>query len=266
MANLPVRIVALLLGLTGPALACGPYRVAFYEYAVLYHHDADDRYRGIDRDVIDELARRSGCRFETVLESRARTWALMASGGMDITVSAVVTPERERLMEMLPYMQSQRVLLLRDRAVPTTAEAFIADTQRRLLMVRTARDGPQMEAQLARLRAQGRIVEATDQPAAIRAFKAGRADALLLGTASLAWLRQQEPGFADHEAVVWTPTERIVAALALSREQVSEPDRALLRKTLVAMRHDGSLDAILRHHVGDRLARAMRLPEGDTKP
>lgn len=266
---MPVRLAALLtlcLGLAGPALGCGPYRVAFYEYAALYHRDADGQYRGIDKDLIDELARRSGCRFETVLESRARTWALMASGGMDITVSAVITPERQRVMELVPYVQSHRVVLLHNHAVPATAEAFLADAGRRLLMVRTARDGPQMETLLARLRAQGRIVEATDQPSAIRAFKAGRADALLLGTASLARLRQEEPSFNDHDAVLWAPTERVVAALAMSRTQVSEPDRMRLREALLAMRRDGSLEAILRSHVGDKLARAMRVSEGDAKP
>lgn len=252
--------LVLLPGLAG---ACGPYRLAFYEYASLYHRDADGQYRGIDKDLVDELARRSGCRFETVLESRVRTWALMASGGLDLTVSALMNPERERQFEMLPYLQSRRVLLLQYRAVPATAEAFLADPKRRLLMVRSSRDGPQMEALLAQLRQQGRIVEAPDQPSAIRAFKAGRADALLIGATSLALLRQQDADFRSYETAVWAPTERVVAALAISRERVSEDHRARLRSALLDLRRDGGLDAIVRRHLGDKLAQAIHLPEGE---
>lgn len=252
--------------LPGAALACGPYRVAFYEYAVLYHRDAHGQFRGIDKDVIDELARRSGCRFETRLESRARTWALLTSGGVDITVSAVMNAERERIVELVPYIQSRRIVLLRDRSVPNTLEAFVQDGQRRLLKVKAARDGPQMEAVLARLQQSGRIVEAPDQPSAVRAFKAGRADALLIGVTSLARLRQQDSELQAHETAVWAPAERVVGALALSRARVSGPDRERLREALLAMRRDGSLDAIVRRHAGDKLAPALRLPDGDGGP
>lgn len=247
------------------ALACGPYRLAFSEYGALYHRDPDGQYRGIDRDVVEELARRTGCRLETALESRARMWALMDSGGLDITVSALMTPERERQFEMLPYLQSRRVVLLQYRAVPAAPEAFLADPTRRLLTVRSSREGPQMEALLVQLRQQGRIVEAPDQPTAIRAFKAGRADALLIGTTTLALLRQQDPDFKAYESAVWAPLERTVGALAMSRERVSEDHRARIRAGLLSMRRDGSLDAIVRRHVGDKLAQAIHLPEGEAE-
>ena len=265
-ATVPWRRLLLLavVLLPGAAMACGPYRFAFYEYAILYHRDADGQYRGIDKDVLEELARRTGCRFDTALESRARTWALMTSGGLDITLSAVVNRERERIVELVPYIQSRRAVVLRHPGVPGTYEAFMRDGQRRLLKVRAARDGPQMEALLAPLEAQGRVVEAADQPGAVRAFKAGRADAMVLGIAGLVGLRQQDAEFQAYEAVFWAPAERVVGALAMSRERVSAADRARLREALAAMRRDGSLDAILRRHVGDKLAPALRLPDGDS--
>lgn len=267
-ATVTSRLLLLLgsLSLSTAALACGPYRVAFYEYAVLYHRDADGQYRGIDKDVVDELAKRTGCRFETRLESRARTWALITSGGVDITVSAVMNAERARLVDLLPYIQSRRVVLLRDRTVPVTLEAFLQDERRRLLKVRAARDGPRMEAVLSQLQERGRIVEAPDQPSAVRAFKAGRADALLIGVAGLARLRQQDPELQTFDAAIWAPAERVVGALALSRERVSGPDRERMREALQTMRRDGSLDAIVRRHAGDKLAPALRLPEGDGGP
>ena len=79
--RLPAVLLALLTALSArPAWACGPYRLAFYEYGSLYHRGADGQFHGIDKDVVEELARRSGCRFDTVLESRARTWQQLAAG------------------------------------------------------------------------------------------------------------------------------------------------------------------------------------------
>ncbi|MFY7864122.1 MAG: hypothetical protein ACOVRJ_04700, partial [Roseateles sp.] len=56
------------------AVACGPYTLAYYELGALYYRDADGRFAGIDKDVVEELSRRSGCSFKTVRESRVRIW------------------------------------------------------------------------------------------------------------------------------------------------------------------------------------------------
>ncbi len=244
-------LIGLLLACTDVA-ACGRYRMAFYEYAALYYRGADGQYQGIDKDLIDELARRTGCQFDTVVESRVRIWALMEQGQLDLTASAIPTPERERSFEMLPYLQSRQLTLFHPSIapVPATPEAFSADRRLRLLVVRSFRFVPTLEAWVARLRADKRVVEAPDQPTALRALKAGRAEAMLLGSNSLALTRRQDPGFERFTAASYAPDEPSVASLALSRERVVPADRQLIRQALAAMQQDGSLAAILRRHLG----------------
>ena len=252
----PCRILAALalMLLLPSSWACGPYRLAFYEYTALYYRGPDGLYRGIDKDVVDELARRSGCRFETVLESRARTWQQLAAGQLDLSVSVLPTPERERHLELVPYLRSQQWVVTRRELAGSlaTPEAFLADTARRLLVVRAAAYVPPLQSLVDKLRAQGRVVEAPDQPTALRAFKAGRADAVILGGNSLALARARDAAFAAaSEALDYAPGNVSVATLAMSRQRVLAADRALLRRTLEEMVRDGSVEAYRLRHLSD---------------
>jgi hypothetical protein len=73
---------------------CGPYEVTLYEFGSLYYRNGQGQRVGIDPEVLEEVARRTGCVFHTRLDSRVRTWALMAANRLDMTVSGVPTPER----------------------------------------------------------------------------------------------------------------------------------------------------------------------------
>ena len=246
---LPVCLGLLLGGTT--VQACGPYRVGFYEYALLYYRDAGGLYQGIDKDVVDELARRTGCRFEAVTESRVRIWALLEQGQLDMTVSAIPTPEREQRFDMLPYAESRQLTVFHPGVpqVPATPAAFAAEPALRLLVVRGFRFVPALEAWVTRLRAEQRVVEAPDQASAIRALKAGRADALLLGSNSVALTRRKDAAFARFPTASYAPDQPSIASLALSRERVGAADRQRLRQALAAMHQDGSLAAIMHRHL-----------------
>ncbi len=78
------------------AAACGEYSAAFYEHGALYRKEADGNWSGIDKDILDEVAKRSGCRFNTMLDSRIRIWTRLEQGTLDVTVSGIATAERGR--------------------------------------------------------------------------------------------------------------------------------------------------------------------------
>ena len=77
----------LALGAIGPACAAAfdcarPYTLALHEHGLLYSADTDS---GIDKDVADELIRRSGCKVTVSLLPRARIWQLIESGALDFS-------------------------------------------------------------------------------------------------------------------------------------------------------------------------------------
>lgn len=240
--------------------ACGPYRVAFYEFGRFYFRDEQGQAGGIDPDLVAELARRSGCRLESELNSRARIWEQLARGQLDITVSGIATPEREQLAEFWPYLRSRNHALMRKSLaaqLPTPA-AFLADPQRRVVVVKSFRHGPVLDAWLDQLRAQGRVHEAADFDTALRVYRAGRVDLMLAHPINLL-LSERE--LQQHSLLDWAPGDDVLASLVVSRQRVNAADRQRLHAALNAMLADGSVDAILQRHLGERLARGARLQQ-----
>ncbi|MEJ6004810.1 transporter substrate-binding domain-containing protein [Paucibacter sp. AS339] len=250
-----------------PALAgesaCGHYTLAYYELGALYYRDSDGRFAGIDKDVAEELSRRSGCQFKTVLESRVRIWDQLSRQVLDLSVSGIATPEREKFADFIPYFQTRNYALLRQELSESlaTPEAFLADGRRLVGVVKSFKHGAFYDAWLQRLREQQRVVELADFETAVRMFKLGRVDALLALPTSLARLLQQASLQHQIKVMDWAPQDRIVHALIVSRQRVSETDRERLRVTIQAMQADGSLENIFTRHVGERLAREMRLSD-----
>ena len=70
-----------------------PYSLALHEHGLLY---AGQTGEGIDKDVADELARRSGCRIAVSVMPRARIWQLIESGALDFSLSGITNEAREK--------------------------------------------------------------------------------------------------------------------------------------------------------------------------
>lgn len=243
------------LGAAAPA--CGPYSVAMYEFGALYYRNADQSFSGIDKDVIEALARRSGCILEQRLDSRVRIWDQLARGTLDITVSGVETAERLKLAEFYPYISTRNFALLRKTLAPqfTGAEAFLAAREHRIAVVRGFRYGPQLDALIQQLREQGRVDEVADMPTLLRVLKAGRVSLIFVHPFILApWQAELEP---DFKLLDWAPTDHVVGALVVARNRVSAADRQLLRQHLDAMLLDGEVLQILRRHLSPEMSEQL---------
>lgn len=264
--RLRTRAAALAAGLAvlahGTAAAtetprCGPHVAALYPYAPFFQDDPQRGPTGIDKDMFDQLAQRSGCELRLVVESRVRIWDQMRAGAVALTLSAVPTPERREFAEIIPYAQGRYHLMLRHdlAARVRSLAAFEADASLRLLAVKGYAHGPTLDAALRRLRAQGRLIEVADFPAVLRMARAGRADALLALPSGWAQIEPTERGSANWVALDVAPSDRSLAGMALSL-QMPEADRQRLRRALQSMQADGSLMAILRRHLGNAAAAA----------
>ncbi len=250
--------LALSLVLAASAGACGPYKLGYYAYGRLYFTDPQGEPAGIDVDVVKELARRTGCVFEPVLESRVRIWDQLQRGQLALTVSGSPTPEREAYAEFAPYAQARYfVLMRRERAaqVPSMA-AFRADENLRVAVVKGYKHGVTLDAWLAALRLQGRVSEAGDFAAVVRLMQNGRVDAILALPEAWPDARHAFYDPSDLSTLDWGPRDRAVGALVMSRSLVSEPDRRRLRVAVAAMLRDGSVLRILRKYMPEDAARA----------
>ncbi|MFG6468231.1 substrate-binding periplasmic protein [Roseateles sp. BYS87W] len=237
---------------------CGPHVAALYAYPPFFRDVPGQGWQGIDKDMFDELARRSGCDLRLVVESRVRIWEQMRSGVAGLTMSAIPTPERQTFAEFVPYAQGRYHLMLHRELAPQVRSlaAFEADSRLRLLTVKGYTHGPTLDRLVQRLRTQGRVHEVSDFPAVLRMARAGRGHGLLALPASWA---EVDAAFDDGEA--WTPVDvapqdRVLAGLALSL-RLPDADRQRLRRAMQSMLADGTVRAITRRHLSEAATRAV---------
>lgn len=237
---------------------CGPYRVAYYEYGAFYHLDAEGQGRGIDPDVVAELRRRTGCLLDGFLDARARTWAQLADGSLDMTVSGIPSAERERFARFVIYgISRNHVAVARAAQGPRSMAEFGANPALRLAVVKSFRHGAQFDAWIDELRAAGRVDEYSDIETIARVFLAGRADAFL--AEPVMWGQLAERFKLAERAVLldWAPKDEIALGLVLSRARVREADMDRLAAAIAAMRKDGTLERIYARYVTPAQARAL---------
>lgn len=240
--------------------ACGDITVAFYEHGALYYRTPDGKLTGIDKDVIDELGRRSGCHFHSVLESRVRIWSMLASGGLDMSVSGIATPERQKTSRFITYFSTRNYVLF-SKDLPVAAqslEGFLDDKRYQVAVVRGFKHGQEYDEWLDKLRLQGRVVDAADFNAVIRLLKIGRVHAALaLPTSWVPILKQENMTESVKVMDLSSKTKLIYAGLILSRQRIPESTAVLIEKTIREMREDGTLESIFKRHIGADLAHDM---------
>lgn len=257
-------VLALCLsGVSGTAQACGPYRVAMSPYPVVAVERPDGSLHGSEPDIVAAMAQRSGCTLVMATSSSARTWPALAAGEVDIGALSIVTPEREQLAEFVPMVRVRQFLLLHrsaDADQVNDAAGFLAQRSLRLGLVKRALPAGPSQQWIHSLREQGRISEAGDKPALMRAFDAKRLDAVTAYPLELAgkdadWWRQ-------HRLVDGFPGPSYEVGWALSRQRVNAADRARLQAAALSLHRDGSIRRVLRAHLGDELARTVLPAEG----
>ncbi len=243
----------------GPPPAC-PERaisVAFYEFGALYRSAGGERGEGfegsgIDVDLMRELKRRSGCRFEGSLMTRARIWSELEAGRLDMTTSGIATLERERLYAFAPYIQLKHsVWMLADHPpVKDGLAGFMADPKLRWGAVRGYKHTADYDAALDAARAQGRVVEATDDAALLRLLAEGSVDAVIGHAVVMRRYAAEHPRKPQLVSLDWAPRGSVVPeGLVLSRARFGEAEIAAWRRLVWEIVRDGTLARIARRHV-----------------
>ena len=244
----------------GGYAACGPYSVSMYEHGILYARSADGSGVGIDKDVIEALAKRTGCTFHMVLDSRVRIWTALEAGTLDMSVSGIASPEREKKARFVTYFKTHNHALLKAdlASSATTPDGFLADTGLRVAVVKSFKHGERYDAWLDTLRAQGRVEQAADFNAVWNLFKVGRVQAVLgLPTTWMPLLKQDDMASTVH-VMDWFPKEKpILAGLIVSKTRVTPADTRTIENAVRDMHKDGTLETIYARYVNADLAREM---------
>lgn len=249
----PLHFIVFICGLAAgvPAIAADDnYEVAFYKSGLL-----NDQGVGIDRDVINEVQKRTGLRFRHSEKPRARIWHELKSGTLAMTVSGIPTPERERFAWFIPYLtQRNMAIVLKSKATQyQSLQEFVADRNALAGVVRGFVHGQEFDQALASLRAQDRVYEATSVDALFRLLSLDHRIDLVFALPVFYQKQLHELNMLDKVQINdWdTRAEPIPHCLVLSRQLVSERDVEAMRRAIAEMKADGTLKAILARYLSE---------------
>lgn len=258
-AQIVLALILPLLGLcqaqgaSAALAACGdtPIRLAFYEYGALYFSQ-NKRPQGIDHDIVAALRQRSGCRFDTQVMARARIWADLASGDLDMSVSGIQTAERDAFAWFAPYLAMKNYTLIHANTAKTVRNGkdFLNAPELKFGAVRGFRHGEAQDKLLDQLRAQQRVEESADVDALFQKLRDRRIDAMY----------SQPPVYRKHSAELgldkniliqdWAPSEKgLPHGLILAKSRFSPKEADYWRGLIQQMRADGTLQRIYHRYL-----------------
>lgn len=219
-----------------------PLRLAFYRNELFYRDG-----HGIDPDLIAELARRSGCRFDTSVRSRADIWLALQRGELDVATSGVATDERRRYAFFVPYLYLRNKLIVPIELAPDLRS--LDDFQRlpgaRLGVIAGYDLGPFYDGMLKILRGQGRVLDYPDDAARFKALLDGQVEGAighelnLVGTVADAAQRRR------FRVVDVAPGPGVGHGLVLARGHFSAAQSAAWQRLIEDLRLDGGLARIM---------------------
>lgn len=216
-------------------------------------YQENGQVRGTSVDVIAELGRRTGCRFETHWFPRGRMFVEFDEGKIDMVALATHSPERDASGNFVTYVHTRFELVLRkpaDGAYASLAD-FVDRGHARLDITRGIAYPPAVQAQLDRLQAAGRLDYVSDFNLAFRKLGAGRSDGTL--APAIIYLQHLDQlGLRDGVTVTPLPEARRQEAGAyLSKKNLAPALQARFAAALREIARDGTLQKIYARYMDE---------------
>jgi polar amino acid transport system substrate-binding protein len=229
-----------------------PFTLALHDHGLLYSADTDT---GIDKDVAEELIRRSGCKVATSLMARARIWQLIESGALDFSLSGITNTERDKFAGFAWYFSNKYYLLVRkDSGVRAQAD-FEQNDKLQLGVIRSFRYSPSANQLVDRLQAARRVSQAGGLAPLYQALMLGHIQGMIIEPFDYPTL--EEKRIRDITAIIEFNDPPVPHGLIMSRKALSPAEQEKWRALVNGMRSDGTMRRIFEKYFKPDLAATM---------
>ena len=228
------------------------FSLGLHEHGLLYTSQTGE---GIDKDIADEMARRSGCHLTLTVLPRARIWQLIESGALDFTLSGITNEQRDRFATFAWYVSNKYYLLVRRDADVRSVREFRRTRGLRVGLIRSFRYGERANALVDSLENEERITYAGSLDPLYTILLDNSIQAMIVEPFDFpviegALLKAQT-------ALLDFGDPAVPHGLVMSRKSLSDAQQAAWRDVIVAMRSDGTMLRIFEKYFPADLARQM---------
>ncbi len=229
-----------------------PLTLGLHEHGLLYTAQTGE---GIDKDIADEMARRSGCRITLTVLARSRIWQLIESGALDFTLSGITNAERDRFAAFAWYVSNKYYLLARrDSGVRDVAE-FRSRSALRVGLIRSFRYGDRANQFVDRLADQDRLTYAGSLDPLYTILLEDGIQAMIIEPFDFPVIAGAQ--LKAQTTILDFGDPPVLHGLVMSRRSLPVPQQNAWREVIQSMRADGTIRRIFEKYFPADLARTM---------
>ncbi|MEI8169167.1 MAG: transporter substrate-binding domain-containing protein [Rhodoferax sp.] len=229
-----------------------PLTLALHEHGLLYSSDTGS---GIDKDVADELIKRSGCKVVVTVMARARIWQLIESGALDFSMSGITNEKRDVFAGFAWYFSNKYYLLARKDARVTNLSSFEKNPQLQLGVIRSFRYSKNANELVDKLTAQNRVLYATGLDPLYELLALNRIQGMIIEPFDYSQVAGRS--VKDLTLIVDTQDSSVPHGLIMSKKSLSIIEQAKWRSLVDSMRRDGAMLHIFEKYFSTDLATSM---------
>ena len=228
------------------------YTLALHDHGLLYSAATDS---GIDKDVSDELVRRSGCKVTVSLMPRSRIWQLIESGALDFSLSGITNAERDKFASFAWYFSNKYYLLVRKDAGARNLADFERNEKLKLGTIRSFRYSETANQLVDRLQASNRVSQGGGLAPLYQTLMINAIQGMIIEPFDFPVL--EEARIRDITSIVEFNDPSVLHGLIMSKKALTPAEQEHWRSLVNAMRADGSLRRIFEKYFKPDLAAAL---------
>ena len=229
-----------------------PLSLGLHEHGLLYTAQTGE---GIDKDIADEMSRRSGCHITLTVLPRSRIWQLVESGALDFTLSGITNPQRDKFAAFAWYVSNKYYLLVRRDADVHTVADFRRKHAMRIGLIRSFRYGDQANAFVDALDGEDRITYAGSLDPLYTILLDDGIQAMVIEPFDFPVIAGAQ--LKAQTAILDFGDPSVPHGLVMSRKSLSVAQQAAWREVVNAMRADGTIRHIFEKYFPADLAKQM---------
>jgi len=226
--------------------------LALHDHGLLYSTQTNE---GIDKDLADELARRSGCKLTVTVMPRARIWQLIESGGLDFSLSGITNEARDKFAGFAWYFSNKYYLLLRQDAGVKTIADFERNASLKLGAIRGFRYNPGANRLVDKLDTEQRVSFSNSLDPLYEVLLSQRIQAMIIEPFDYPTV--QRAAIRAQTSILEFEDPPVPHGLIMSKKSLSPQQQEAWRALVKGMRADGTVQRIFEKYFPAELARTL---------
>lgn len=251
-----ITILAVWVGVSSayaaPISCVRSYTLALHDHGLLYSAETDT---GIDKDVAEELIRRSGCKVIVSLMPRARIWQLLESGALDFSLSGITNGERERFAGFAWYFSNKYYLLVRNDSLVHTLKDFEQNDKLKLGVIRSFRYSASANSFVDKLQDTSRLSQAGGLAPLYQALMQNQIQGMIIEPFDFPALEEKK--IRSMSSILEFNDPPVLHGLIMSSKSLPAAQQEQWRALITEMRFDGTLQRIFGKYFKQELASTL---------